>query len=293
MSDVEKKLKKMTDLLISDHPELQSALESVQGKDFQEQITTLVPILTKISETVDMASLMERSDIIYTNEQGTERLNPKYEAYLIERIQFDGDAPELRTGATIQEGGRPAVPVQTSTRNPVGIGAQLKEASESVQSEMKSIAQKATDLVTMKDPVGYERGKLPTLRETESLTAKEFMALSVIERKELTWGFISTTQGRVSAVPVLSDYVKELFDERGIDLDYGKGNELRRYEWVLTLSDGHQSTQQNFSYIDIAAKAFVRDYSSDPDNAKVGKFYIEPINRIADRLFGWAIVFCN
>lgn len=293
MNDVEQKLKKMTDLLIDDHPKLKTALESIKGKDFQEQITTLVPILTEISKTVDMASLMERSDLIYTNDQGTERLNPKYEAYLIERIQFDGDAPELRTGATIQDGGRPAVPVKTSSRNPVGIGSQLKEASESVQSEMKSIAQKSTDLVTMKDPVGYERGKLPTLRETSTITAKEFMALSVTERKELTWGFISTTQGRVSAVPVISDYVKELFEERGINLTYGKGNELRRYEWVLTLGDGHQSTQQNFSYIDIAAKAFVRDYSSDPDNAKVERFYIEPINRVADRLFGWAIVFAN
>ena len=41
------------------------------------------------------------------------RFNPLYEAAVTERLQFDGDIPELRTGP-MPEGAEPAVPVDTN-----------------------------------------------------------------------------------------------------------------------------------------------------------------------------------
>jgi len=61
---------------------------------------------------------------------------------------------------------------------------------------------------------------------------------------------------------------------------------VREHTWTLSLVDGANSTQSNFSYIDIVARSFVRDFEA---GVKGKTFTIEPINRVADRLFGWKI----
>ena len=66
------------------------------------------------------------------------RLNPVYEAALAEKLQFDEDAPELRSGP-IGEGVTPAVPVETDARNPIAIGKMLEKAAEEVKAEIKQL----------------------------------------------------------------------------------------------------------------------------------------------------------
>ena len=160
--DTESKLKNLTEQLVRDNPELGAVLEQVEGKSFEEQITALVPVLAHISKNLDLASLMTENDLFYTNDQGTERLNPKYESYLAERLQFDGDAPELRTGA-LPKGQKPAVPIETSSRNPVLLGKELEEASEKIFDQFRTIGEKSTALLAheLPEPRDYQRGSKP------------------------------------------------------------------------------------------------------------------------------------
>lgn len=284
--DIETKMKNLTQQLVNENPELGETLKQVEGKSFEEQITALVPILMGISENIDLASMMQANDIIYTNEQGTERLNPKYESYLAERLQFDGDAPELRTGALPRDQ-KPAVPVDTRTRNPARLGQELTEASEKIYDQFRSLEGQSTALTTQ-EPEGYKRGQLPVPQEVNGLTAQEYFALSIPEKKEHTWRFISTTQGRVSAVPIIADVLLETLKKKGHTVRYGEGDVLvRESHWTLSLTGGANSTQSNFSYIDIVARAFFREYEG---GSKTRSLTIVPINRVADRIFGWKML---
>lgn len=285
--DTESKLRNFTAQLVKENPELEAILEQVEGKPFEEQVAALVPVLTHISKNLDFASMMSENDLFYTNDQGTERLNPKYEAYLAERLQFDGDAPELRTGALPRDQ-KPAVPVETSSRNPVLIGKELEEASEKIFDQFRAIEGKNTTAVMaheLPEPQDYRRGSKPVPQKVGGLSAQQFFALTPVEKKEYTWKFVSTTQGRVSAVPVIADIVIDLLKKKGHDVAYGEGQEIvRESSWTVSLHSGMNSTQSNFSYIDIVARSFLREYEG---GSKGKKITIEPINRVADRLFGW------
>lgn len=284
--DTESKLKNFTAQLVRENPELGDTLKQVEGKPFEEQIAALVPVLTHISKNLDLASMMSENDLFYMNDQGTERLNPKYEAYLAERLQFDGDAPELRTGA-LPHGQKPAVPVETSSRNPVLIGRELEEASEKIFDQFRAIEGKNTTAVMaheLPEPQDYQRGSKPVPQKVGGLSAQQFFALTPVEKKEYTWKFVSTTQGRVSAVPVIADIVIDLLKKKGHNVSYGEGTLVRESSWTVSLHSGMNSTQSNFSYIDIVARSFLREYEG---GSKGKKITIEPINRVADRLFGW------
>ena len=64
-------------------------------------------------------------------------LHPLLMGMIVELLQYDGDIPELRTGA-LPAGGSPAVPVKTVARNPVVIGAMLRTASDEVTLELQA-----------------------------------------------------------------------------------------------------------------------------------------------------------
>lgn len=285
--DTESKLKNLTAQLVRENPELGEILEEVEGKPFEEQIEALVPILTHISKNLDLASLMTENDLFYTNDQGTERLNPKYEAYLAERLQFDGDAPELRTGS-LPKGQKPAVPVETSSRNPVLIGKELEAASEKIFDQFRTIEDSNTTALLkheLPEPKDYQRGSKPVPQKVEGISAQQYFTLTPIEKKKYTWQFISTTQGRVSAVPMIADIVLSLLRKKGHDVSYGEGTErIREFSWTLSLHSGLNSTQSNFSYIDVVTRSFLREYEGGTRGKTIT---VEPINRVADRLFGW------
>lgn len=288
--DTESKLKNLTEQLVRENPELGATLKQVEGKPFEEQIAALVPVLTHISKNLDLASLMTENDLLYTNEQGTERLNPKYESYLAERLQFDGDAPELRTGAMPRDQ-MPAVPVESSSRNPVLLGKELEEASEKIFDQFRTIEEKnTTELVALDrpEPRDYQRGNKPVPQKVVGLSAQQYFALTPIEKKTYTWQFISTTQGRVSAVPIIADIILDLLRKKGHEVSYGEGTEMvRESSWTLSLHNGINATQSNFSYIDIVSRSFVREYEG---GCKGKKITVVPINRVADRLFGWKML---
>ena len=209
------------------------------------------------------------------------RFNPLYESALIERLQFDGDAPELRTGPLVE--GTPAVPVETTARSGVALGMQLKTASSEIEEEI----QKLTDThrreiqdqyndpnmaaitkthntytgLTSKElpqPKGYEAGKLPEKREVGNPTGSELSSLTAKERREMMWGFISTTQGRRSVIEIMKEIITERLSINGIEVvtqeKLSEGQVLASGHWTFTIS-GMSDIQDRFSFIETASYA--------------------------------------
>jgi len=118
-------LTKMAEVIKND-PELEQRL-------LQAAHTTMVPAAGECA--VNLAEDPRAEWLVQLKPNGLPQLNPFFESYLIERAQFDGDMPELRTGP-LAEGVAPSVPVDTKARNPALIGKQMETASKRVREEI-------------------------------------------------------------------------------------------------------------------------------------------------------------
>ena len=259
---------------------------------------------------------------------GVPRMNPLYEAALVERAQFDEDMPELRTG-DIPAGMTPAVPVKTKAHDPVSIGVQLQKAATQVQRELTDNTKKRQQLVASAiagdasalavisqhgalvgtqhadaivrgtasdDPAGYRRGELPELRTVQRPRASTLAKMSDVERKEAAWKFLSTTQGRRSAVDLIRQLVaKELgkkglmVEERTFDPKESKGHPLAYKEWSLMMS-GPGALQPAFALVDVASKSLSNGLVQSLQNIEITEVMyleVEAINEVDARTVGW------
>lgn len=131
-------------------PDLMGKFQSVvqTGALMGEVAETPEDALAKIPKQASKSMAeygMTPDNLLYTDDEGRLRLNPMYEVAIQERLQFDGDIPELRMGGDIPEGGYPAVPVKTDTTNPVALGMMLSKAREEVEEELKTIKKRRED----------------------------------------------------------------------------------------------------------------------------------------------------
>lgn len=149
--------------LLPAFPEAVTVLESYdQGADLEETAKALMGLITldqRFARAMDEST--EQALVPFQDENGIipvggagdpreflvtinpdkpnlYRLNPFYEAALIERASLDGDVPEARFGP-LAEGAEPAVPVETTALSPVAVGMQLEAASQEVASEIKQL----------------------------------------------------------------------------------------------------------------------------------------------------------
>lgn len=259
--------------------------------------------------------------------QGIPGMNPLMQGALVERAQFDGDMPELRTGP-IAHGVAPAVPVQTTARNPVAIGEMLGRASNKVQKELQAgadqrrlgievaMANDPTALTIMRehgalvaqedaetilagtaatDPEGYRRGEAPKPIAVARPSGASLTKMTDPQRHEMAWRFLSTTQGRVSAVQIIRATICALLQGRGLDVTEREFNykaprvQPAAYaEWSLTLS-GPGATQPAFALVDVSSKVLAQRLYQNLTNPKPKQFWleVEPVNRLADREVGW------
>jgi hypothetical protein len=216
---------------------------------------------------------------------GVPQLNPKYEAAIAERVSIDGDAPELRSGP-IPEEGRPAVPVLTTARDPVVIGLMLERASNEVRYEMKkAIATHAdvckrlledaeenakaegrdvgTALALTQEKLppaplgvpGYEAGTLPALRTVQAPDPHVTAVMDENLRRVATFNVLATTQGRISAAPVIEQALREALETENVPLAHGDppsdGPRMYRYAWVAQ-AFGPDDLSDNFNPIQVA-----------------------------------------
>jgi hypothetical protein len=256
---------------------------------------------------------------------GRPRLNPHYEAAVYERLSFDGDAPEIRTGA-LPEGGTPAVPVDTDARNPVALGWMLETAAAEVAREMRQIEGSRIEEVqafiddveqtdaalvargpealqklnkdTLPDPEGYKRGQLPQRRSVEEPDGGDLVMLTSEQRGQLAWKFLSTTQGRRSATRAIRELVHTKLRSDGHAVMFGdeEPGRVARPEdvlvhatWTVELS-GRNATQSSFAFVDTAAQVLAHKLETELDEGEGAgaKLEVIPVNTVEVRKVGWA-----
>lgn len=215
---------------------------------------------------------LDFDDLVYENEQGVKQLNPIYQALIAERLQFDGDIPELRTGP-LPEGGMPAVPVKTSSRSLVALGSQLETASERVQ----ALTTGSTTAIA-----SYKAGQPAQFQEVE--VPSNLLALSREKKQTLAFKAISSTQGRNSATLVILGILKSRFPK--LTFVEKIENPNHEFRWTFTISQSG-STNTNFSAIDNAAFCLGNKLQRLAKGAE--KVSVRAIHTIQERSVGWSL----
>jgi len=317
--DQERGMKLITDYTV-EHPELEANFMATAG-------TALAPL--RAGDAVFPTGEVPEG-VMQTDQDRLPRLNPLYEAALAERAQFDGDMPELRTGPMV-EGVKAAVSIQSDARDPAILGTLLEGASEQVtrqvetheqvrHEQIREIAenplgtlaliqraasnltrQETPDIVDMvrgtaeTDLATYRRGELPALMAMVTPPGAALAKMTGQERREGAWKFLSTTQGRRSAVDTILKLVAECLVQRGFDVeehDLGgvepkehRGKEMAQHLWRVNLA-GVGATQPSFSLIDVAARVLAAQLARQVEPQTVA-LEVWPVNTIADREVGW------
>lgn len=344
MTEVEKALESLIRRLQNAAPEVYQAMEKakaegVSPEDLVPQLMTLISTRPDLEEILVRVShdalrplrevdLEDVGPVAMVKDRGLPQLNPLMQAAIGERLQFDEDVPELRTGP-MPPGVRPAVSVQTRARDPVTIGRMLDAASEKVRIEyegheldrlrqIEAVAEGSADeetkalvlkgvtaLTAEGDPdfgaliegsewtdlPTYRRGHVPAPVQVEQPSGSALAALTPQERRLAAWKFLSTTQGRRSALTVIRELVATHLRGAVPELqerDYNPERDVEvvaYHEWTVGIS-GPNATQPAFGLIEVASKALAKGLESYVGSG----MYLEvvPVNTVDIRSVGWA-----
>lgn len=326
MSELNDILASFSELLAAMDPEIAEILEALRtGRvgevDGMQRLLEIVQRKDLISAVEQTALGVFQPDpdvpLVFQPEGRQPRLNPLMEAMIAERVQYDGDVPELRTGP-LPAGATPAVPVRNPSRDPVALGIQLEQASEMVAGEIAEAQQGHIQMIEDKAgeqnldeegkialyqehlpglPLGvpgYQPGSLPVPRKVETPTGSALARLTPEERQQKAWKALSTTQGRRSALQVIEELVLSGLRNEGFSMDArvperGPANVKAYAEWKIRLS-GPEAMQTQFSFMDAAAKGLLRKLVDDLDGLPSSGLVLEltAINTVDVRQVGWA-----
>ena len=147
------------------------------------------------------------------------------------------------------------------------------------------------------DLAEYRRGEVPAPVKVEKPTGVELSRMTPEQKKDHAWRFLSTTQGRRTAMETLRDLIFEALTKAGIVVSLREYNAktktppLAYHEWKVNMS-GAGSTQPAFSIIDTAAKAIAHSLQKRAgiEDTLPDPLYLEviPINTVDIRSVGWA-----
>lgn len=311
---------------------------AAQNKDFQSNVEKALfeafqikPGSTDLARFPDREKMLERwgftdDDLVFQpfeDRPDYKMLHPLLMGMIVELIQFDGDIPELRTGS-LPEGGSPAVPVKTTARNPVAVGAMLRTASEEVALELgaaqeeqqKKVAGMLTSMADTGAPMtglvrqetergvavpGYVPGQRAAIREVKAPTGAELARMSFEDKQELAHKALTSTQGRRSVVPVIANMILKSLTEEGYSgLRMGKAGEAEESkmvfdcEWAMQIDGGQTERNPNFNFIDTAAMSLTAKLRKNLHGqaSRYTQYYlaVSPINTISERRVGWRAV---
>ena len=291
-------------------------------------------LTTSISTSLDSPNLIDGVVPRTTrSEHGMPRLNPLVEGALLERLQFDQDAPELRSGPAPKKG-LPAVPVATQARNPVALGKMLKSAAKGTRTKLDKLSKaqrklaadvaegkpdalailnRHGELAALQDPhlhadmilygtqetdlPGYRRGELPAAVKVKAPSGSQLAKMSPKDQQENAWMFLSTSQGRRTAVPVIRGVVAGQLRKHGLmvtERDFDPTTKIAPvavHEWCVQLS-GKNSVQPAFSLVDLSARALAAGLLRELPKTKqpLGEMFLEilPLDQFKDHQVGWA-----
>lgn len=295
--------KRLAEDVARDVPELRGIMDQVKAGTLSESegLQQMVAACLKNPETARLlmqtsqkalAPLRDREpgrlavqpgDMVFNSGVGLPQLHPLAQAAIIERLQFDGDIPEWRTGPLGAEG-TPALSVATAARNPAAIGQMLRQASADMSNQIGAfqqglLAQHEQALVRLDperrmalieeiqetDHPAYQRGQVPAPAETPLPSGEMLALMPRNEQQQNTWQFLSTTQGRRSALQTLEDLLKTGLQKEGFkptvrpaSSDEDENSTLvASHTWTIGI-DGPRAMQANFSPLDTAAGSLLR-----------------------------------
>lgn len=331
--EVAEALQQLSSELAKRHPEIGTLLKRIRGGELEEMeaLSQFMSLVGKNNLSENIIEIAEdvfgplvpqkegsKPPTVYQGSGGLPQLNPLLEAAIVERVQFDGDAPEFRSGPLVPES-MPAVPVDTNSRNPVAIGVMLETASKEVKAELDAsyetfgadvthlleeaqregkdeataiAALKGRDLPIPTGVPGYKAGQVPALRSTGIPTGSALAAMPIEEQQQAAWKALSTTQGRRSALRVLEELILTGLRSEGYEIEVRPPGDVIEVtvfaRWSVNLS-GPNATQSNFSFIDIAAKALLRQLVEQLEQTIVLNPVLEvlPVNTVDIRQVGW------
>lgn len=326
MTDLTTALASLVGKAFQDSPELAAIRQRHKSGEITEEIA-LHEMVDVLSRDPDICGIIEANRPNPESKVRLPRINPMVEAHIIERLQFDGDLPDLRTGPT-PFNVVPAVPVALTARNPVVGGMMLKQASEEMQTKVvahetrrlqliEATLQKAlpemarvsdvlakaseTDVLALvwgnpdTDLPEYKRGQFPAPQKVETPSGTTLAKLTPTESQTAAWQLLSTTQGRMSAQPVIETIILSSLQKQGLKVKSqstpareGK-TPLSSHEWTLNLS-GKGSTQPAFNFIDMAGRVLAAGLKAKlPGTGRTTQMELEvkTINKLDDRIVGW------
>jgi len=298
-------------------------LKDESDGDVQESVQALRLLKDRQNALRDL-NFAEEDLVFHPEGTAFPQLHPLVMGFILERLQFDGDIPELRTG-DIPLGQLPAVPVANAARNPVALGGQLVQASQEVRTELDAVHMARSEhlnaigeAIPVKDEhggdalmvrkaksefvavsegrvgvEGYQAGHQAAMRAVDAPSGAALASMTNELRKKYAHKALTSTQGRRSAVPVIGALVQRELAERGYKVTLDGPGRLTvepdaTSEWSTTIEVGASTTQAKFSFIDTAAKAIAIGLDQQFEG-KVTHFllHIEPINEISRRRVGW------
>jgi hypothetical protein len=360
--EVNQVLTDLTEKLREETPEIMAVIDKGKRGELNEtqvmmQLVALIQATPGLEQKImamahtEMISLRDAPSSIqeglptavYTNPtSGLPSLNPLYEAALIEKAQFDGDIPELRTGP-LPEGAKAAVPVLTTARSQVAIGQMLQKASDEVtqaieEHEKKRLAginaqiepelavlpssiieinedgtiggnlipldKQTKDLTStveldqMKwgsaetDLAIYKRGQVPEHVEVAVPTGSDLLKMEETERQKCTWGFVSTTQGRRSALTLLQQDIQQALEKNGWEITSRKGSfatdTIADCMWVFNV-EGPLATQSGFSFLNTSSQVLIKGLIKRLESVPKQPLVLEvlAVGDSSSRVMGW------
>jgi len=308
---------------------------AAQNKTFKDGVErALFEAFQVDSESTDLAHFPEREKLLtrwgfseedlifqpFPDRPDYHMLHPLLMGMIVELLQFDGDVPELRTGE-LPEGGSPAVPVKTTARDPIVVGAMLRQASNEVLLELGAAREErqqklekmigampedgsgTTALIRQETErgvavAGYRPGHKAAIREVEAPSAIEVARMPLAERQELAHKALTSTQGRRSAVPIIAGLVLERLQGAGFSSLRMGGVKEAEYayvvsetEWVISIDGGQAERNPKFNFIDTAAGALTvklqRGLAGRASRYTRLHLVVAPVNEISERRVGW------
>ena len=269
----------------------------------------MMQIASKLSADPDLAqALYERAlqegTLYQTEKTPLPRLGPQYEAALIERVQFDGDVPELRTGP-LPEGTAPAIPVENPARNLAVLGDQLERASREAQKLLENTSPEADDALEsegalqrwtdpFQDPPTYRRGQPPVPRTTFPSSGSDIQRWGDARRRWLASHAVLTTQGRRSITSLITRRVVSLLREAGMVIQEGGPPEEASLSveaaWTVDAFDA-ASVQPDFDLVAVASSALAQKLIGSGRLRRGGVLWVRvrALHDIADRVVGWSV----
>ena len=273
--------------------------------------------LAPLREGLDLSSLQDfpAGGPLFYSGVGLPQVNPLVQAALLERLQFDGDVPEMRHGPLNPEA-LPAISVQTEARSAVAVGSAMRKEAFALGAEIHTHDRKLLDGAEQEralmhpdaplhpaltggsaemDHPAYRRGEVPEPLEVTVASGGELLQMDTSEEQEAVWLTIATTQGRLAGVFSIRPVVLKNLKDAGLRVRLGKGASkvLASYQWTMNL-DGVSEMQSKFNPIEVAIRVLTKVMLIHLRGCEDDLILeVTSVDNISDRDVGWKAQVCR